>query len=127
MARIAFELYDPLNDYTYSMEVNPNSSNSLGSKSNYNYMAPTASIDGPIISQGMHEVRKLELSGSFLSENQYNQMLLFSARDYPWHLTDDLGREFRVICESFDPKRMKNQVYPWYHEYSWTLIVIETL
>lgn len=127
MARVAFRLRDPSNNYIYNMEINPLESNSPGVQANLNYMKPTASFSGPIIAQGLDEVQKLEFSGTILAENQFNNMLLFSALDYPWEVRDDLGRQWEVMCESFQPKRVKSLTYPWRHEYSWTLIVVRVL
>ena len=126
MARIAFKLYDPSNSYTYNMEINPNDSGTPILKNNFTYMVPTASTDGPIISQGVRELRRLEYSGTLLTESQYNNMLLFSAREYPWHITDDLGRKFEVMNETFEPKRALAPYNPWRHDYTWSLVVIRS-
>ena len=125
MARVAFKLHDPDSSETYNMEINPNDSGTPTMRNTYNYQTPTAGTNGPIISQGVRELRKLDYSGTLLTENQYNQMLLFSAREYPWHITDDLGRKFAVMCESFEPKRIPSISHPWRHDYTWNLIVIK--
>lgn len=124
MARVAWQFYDPVDLTTYNWDVNPNDGGSPAVQKSIGSASPTAQDATPIFYQGVDDPQELSFSGAILSEDQYNTLVSWASLDRIILITDDLGREYRVVVKSFDPKRVRRARNPWYHTYSMTCIVM---
>lgn len=125
MARIGWIFYDPVNDITEIMEVNPNSGASPDYRKNLTKKG-TSAPDGPtLVFEGNPGAVQFPFSGVILTEAQYN--FLFNAWDkrYPIEITDDLGRVWRIYLETFSPKRKIAHDHPWRHDYTCDGVLVQ--
>ena len=123
--RVGWIFYDPVEDETYVWDVNPNEGGSPAIEKSLSEIKPTGSDGKTLFYQGVNESQKLEFSGIILSESQYDTMVEWTNKNRQLLLTDDLGREFRVIVTRFVPQRQRRARNRYYHTYSMTCLVME--
>lgn len=125
MARIAWVLSDPTTLASYSFEVNPNSQQGPSYHKNFSYTSTAAPDGKTLVFEGMDQPLKIDVSGVLLTENQYTTLITWWNKRNQIQLTDDLGRSWFVIIESFEPKREKtSRNYPWRMTWSMSLTVV---
>jgi hypothetical protein len=133
--RIAWELYDPITDETYYMPVNPyEDGGSHAINRTVNYAARSgmylndAGVDciSTILSYSQRNFETFNYVGKTYNELEHGTLEDWVNKDYPIYLTDDLGRIWLVMLESFVIRRlptMKNK--PFKHEYTLTGFVLQ--
>lgn len=125
MAVVKWRFEDPVLLETYIFEVNPNDGGSPQYAKNLIY-TNTSAPDGAVIAfEGREKPKVLEWSGILLTEDQFNAYVEWYLKKYQIIVTDDLGREFSVIIESFAPKRQRAVHYPWKHSYSVKATIVD--
>ncbi len=125
MARIAWELYDPVLDETYNWEINPNDGGSL----NYQKTTTAQQVVAPdgkvILFEGRDDPKSTTVSGVILAQSQFETMVEWFNKRYQVQLTDDLGRVFMIYITNFEPKRVRSSRTPWRHDYSLTFTIVD--
>lgn len=118
MAVVKWRFYDPVTLDEYIFEVNPNDGGSPQYAKNIVY-SNTSAPDGLVIAfEGREKPQTLEWSGILLTETQFNAYVEWYQKKYQVRVTDDLGREFFLIIESFSPQRQRAVHHPWKHSYN---------
>lgn len=125
MAVVRWLFEDPVTLDSYEMEVNPSSGGSPNYTKKITYENTSAPDGKVIVFEGRDEVRKLEFSGTILTEAQFNAFVTWWEKRYQVSVTDDLGRVFSIILESFDPTRERAIHYPWKHSYRVNATIVD--
>lgn len=133
--RIGWELYDPILDETYYMPVNPyEDAGSHSITKTVGYAAQAGMYQdvlendqiSTILMSAQQALEPFSYVGRTYTELEHSKLEEWAAKDYPIYLTDDLGRIWLVMIESFAPRRMptmKNK--PYKHEYTLSGYVLQ--
>lgn len=108
----------------YTWEVNPREFD-IGFRKQIQYESTSASDGRALLYEGRDEVKRVTFSGTILTEDQYDMMMLWFNKRYQMQLQDDLGRLFSIYIVSFQPKRQRSNGYPWKHEYTCEAIILD--
>lgn len=137
MSRVGWRLYDPIEDEEYYMPVNPyedTGSHSVSVTLGFNVSAgmyrDSLGNDriSTIIMSAQQSLEPFSYVGRTYNEIEHSKMEEWAAKDYPIHLSDDLGRQWLVVIESFAPRRLptvKNK--PYKHEYTLSGYVLQEI
>lgn len=136
MAGNPWHLYDPVTTGEYYWPVNPHKDNgSHGITKNtlfesYAGLRQSSSgedrIDAIIGYAGMSP-QAFSYSGIVYTSEQLEALEEWALKSYAVILTDDLGREFSVLFESFKLDRVRSNKYQFKHAYTLTGFVLEEL
>lgn len=125
MAGPRWTFFDPSTSDTYAFEINPNTGGSPDYKRNFAY-SNTAAADGKtLVFEGRKTAPTLEVSGTLLTQAQYDAFVTWWQKRNQILMTDDLGRQFWVVIENFKPTRVRAVQHPWKHTYSLSLTIID--
>lgn len=116
---------DPVTLDTYSFDINPNDGGSPQFIKRYEYRNTSAPDGKVIMYEGRDDPKSLEFSGVLLTEEQYNAFVEWWDKRYQVVVKDDLGREFSIVIESFNPKREKAVSHPWKHSYQIKATIVD--
>lgn len=109
----------------YDMEIGPSQgvdiqfSQSLG----FNFM-PTAT-DTAVAMRTSQSPTEGTIQGTLLSQAEYDALIGWWQHADTVLIVDHLGREFQVMIEDFDPKRVKNATNPWKHTWSMRFTIFD--
>lgn len=123
VTRWVFE--DPVTLATYNFEVNPSDGGSPQYSKNISYSSTSAPGGKVIVFEGRDKPLTLEFSGVILTQAHYDAFVTWFQKRYQVNVTDDLGRQFSIIIESFSPKRERAVHSPWKHSYSVSATVVD--
>lgn len=136
MSRIPWSWYDPVEDETYYMPVNPyqdNGSNNIVRTTSYEVNAATyqdqSGVDriGNLVYHSSDDVPKQSYTGRLYTQDEVEDFTAVVEKNNALTLTDDLDRSYSVLIESFTLNRVRARNRPYKHEYSLTFIVLEEL
>jgi hypothetical protein len=116
-ARIPWIFTDPFTAETYSMEVNPNEFSETHQKK-ISFEVAAAPGGKTLVFEGNADPVKYSVSGTLLTEAQYNAMMTWYEKRVQIQIQDDLGRTFTVYITSFSPTRKRSTTYPWRHTWN---------
>lgn len=135
--RIAWRFFDPTNSETLFLSINPETDSGSHAiikntkyevaVSNYIDNSNTPRVGDTIVQDAPSEQETLSYTGKVYTKEQYDQLVYWFAKDHPWQLRDDLGREFLVYITNFKPERMRSAQYRWKHSYTFSGIVLEEI
>lgn len=135
--RTAWRLYDPIELETYFLPVNPSEdagSNSIMKNTGYESLAGSYQDSlgedriGSIVFYSNFELEKFSYNGKTYNEQDHLDIQSWMEKDYPIELTDDLGRSWLILTESFDISRLRGNVNkPFKHQYNWTGIILSEI
>jgi hypothetical protein len=111
-------LSDPATGEFYTFDINPNAGGSLPLQKNITYYATTADDSVTVFYEGADQPQQVQVSGTLLSETQYNAMVYWYSKRRQVLLTDDLGRQMWVYFTQWTPTRKWSYQNPWRHD--WT-------
>ncbi len=117
-------LFDPVDNETYTFPFNPAEGGTPDYKKTISSVSTLAPNGGTIFYQGADEPQYLEFSGVVLEQAHHDQFVTWAAKQRILVLTDDLGREFNVVIETYSPKRVRRSTRPYYHTYSMRCFVM---
>jgi hypothetical protein len=118
-----WRFFDPVQVSTYEVQINPNEGGSPNWRKNITSDAPLGPGGRPILTEGPDEVQRLECSGVILDQAHYTGLVNLFKKRRQVRLTDDLGRQFWVYIESFEPTRQRSR-RAWRHTYRLSMIVM---
>ncbi len=135
--RVAWKFYDPETLEEIGLEVNPYEdagSHTLAHRQAYAQaeVAPYRSPFGEdklgtlVLSPG-YEQERFKYNGRVYTEAQYAIMENWCNRRYPIHMTDDLGRTFRVLIDEWLPARVRSRQSRYKHTYTFGGIILEEI
>jgi uncharacterized protein YPO0396 len=120
-----WSFYDPFTGDSYDFEINPNAGGSPGRSRKLTY-TPTAAANGKTLAfEGRADPQRFDFSGVILHEAQYTAFDTWAQVGNQIRITDDLGRQFWIIIENWEPKRERAVHYPWKHSYTAKAVVID--
>lgn len=122
MAVVRWHFFDPETSDDYELEVNPNEGGTPGRNRRYTYKATAGGRT--LVYQAEEEPKKYSISGAILTEAQLDSFNDWFDKERQIRITDDLGRQFWVVFESFQPRRQKTVTAPWRHTYTLEATVI---
>lgn len=110
---------------TLTFLVNPNAGGSLARKRNFTYQNTAAPGGRTLVFEGRRDVQVYEVSGTLLSQAEYEFLdgLVDIANQV--QITDDLGRTFWVVFNEFTPTRVRAATAPWKHTYNLKAVVVD--
>jgi hypothetical protein len=109
---------------TYTMAVNPREDNTPGFEKSFAIEQTTAPGGKTLVFEGTDRPRRGGFSGALYTESEYTTLWEWWDRRNQIRITDDLGRSFTVIFETYMPKRKRSYDHPWRHDYEITYIVL---
>lgn len=110
---------------TYTFEINPNEGGSPARKKTISYKSTAAPDGKTLIFEGRDQPPTIQFSGILLTEAQYDAFEEWWDKRQQVRVTDDLGREYWIYIDSFDPKRVRARSYPWKHQFSITATILD--
>lgn len=116
--RIPWIFYDPVTFESYAWPVNPRTGAAPSYRKNVTKKATTGAGGAVLIFEGADQPQSFNFSGTILTEAQYNVMIEWWEKRRIITITDDLGRDWNVYFESFEPTREPRMSHPWRHTYS---------
>lgn len=116
---------DPSTGDAYVFEINPNDDGLPGYQKSFTYQNTTAPDGKVLMMQGRSEPRKGAFSGVTLSEAQHLAFVEWFNKANQIEVTDDLGRTFSIVIESYEPKRLRSINHPWRHSYSISYVIVD--
>lgn len=122
---VKWQFYDPSLAETYVFAINPNEDGTPGYKKNFSYRATSAPNGNVVMFEGRADPRRGQFSGVLLDEAQLNALTLWYEKRSQITVTDDLGRTFSIVVESFEPKRRWSVSHPWRHDYSMSYVIVD--
>jgi hypothetical protein len=127
----------PEDNYYYVLPVNPSEDSgshairkNTGFETKSGLYQDSFGVDyiGSIVFFTNFEVEKFSYSGKTYNEQDHLAMESWMSKDYPVELTDDLGRTWLILTESFTISRIRGNVRnPFKHQYNWTGFVLEEI
>lgn len=131
MPRIPWKFEDAIENVTEYMAVNPNEGASPHYRKQLTKTRTTApgELGQVIIYEGQDDVSQFDFSGTILNKAQYDLLYYAWKKRHPVKLTDDLGRQFIIYLESFEPSRKAptHPSYVWRHTYNATSVILKEL
>lgn len=124
MAVVRWMFEDPNTLATYSFAINPSEGGSPAYAKNFQYSNTSAPDGKVIVFEGREQPQKIDFTGTLLTEEEYNAFVTWWEKRYQITVTDDLGRSFNIILESFQPKRERARSHPWKHSYQVTATIV---
>ncbi len=127
MARIAWRFEDATEGTVLFMPINPND----GASPHYQKSLTKETTTAPggtgqtLIFEGSDQAIDFAFSGALLTQEHYEFILNAWKKRHLLKLTDDLGREFVIYIESFNPKRVRSATYPWRHTYDANAVIVQ--
>lgn len=125
--RIAWRWEDPTEGTVEFMSINPNEGASPSYAKNLTKETTTApgGERNTLIYEGADQASEFQFTGVILTEEQYEFLRLAWEKRHLVLLTDDLGRIFTLYLESFTPKRVRSNTYPWRHTYDASAVIVK--
>lgn len=125
MAVVRWEFYDPDNNNTYVMHINPRDGGSPNMEKTVAYTSTSAPDGKAIIYEGQDKPLTLEWEGVILVQAHYNALENWYRKRRQIRLTDHLGRVFWIYIQSFKPTHRRSNQYPWKHDYTMSAMVLD--
>lgn len=132
--RVAWRFRDAVLSEVYFLPVNPSAdSGSHAINKNVRYQAAASTyidstnllrVGNTVAQDAPDEQETFTYTGTVYTKDQFDQMLYWFEKNYPWFLRDDLLREFLIYPESYDVTRVRSSKFRWKHSYSLTGIVL---
>lgn len=104
--------------YSWTVDINPNEGGSPTVTKTLTVSQNQGPRRGIILQEGHQSVPVLSFSGVMLTQQHYETFELWYSKRILLDLTDDLGRKFRGILNSFAPTRTRRAFNPWFHTYT---------
>lgn len=117
-------LLDPVDSVEVEFPFNPSEGGTPEYKKTINSVSTVAPNGKTIFYQGAGEPQVLEFSGVVLEQEHHDLFVTWAEKQRILILTDDLGREFQVVIESYSPQRVRRATRPWYHTYTMRCFVM---
>lgn len=108
-----------------TFEINPREGGTPSYEKNVQYTSTTAPDGKTLVFEGADKPQSIEFAGAILYESQFNTFYNWWNKRNQIQITDDLGREFVVVIESFSPVRKRAVHYPWRHDYTIKATVVD--
>lgn len=124
MSGFRWVLSDPTIPESYTFDINPNTGGSPTLQKNVTQYVTTADDGQSVLYEGADTMQLVTVSGTLLSENQYNKMIYWYSKRRPVQLTDDLGRTYWVYFAQWQPTRKWTFQYPWRHDWQAQFYVV---
>lgn len=119
-----WEFYDPIDDETWVVPLNPHDSDSPPRKKNITSEATSASDGQVILFEGADPVPRIAIAGKIHDEATLDEWNRWFDKRHQIQLTDDIGRVMWIYFEEFTPKRVRSSIYPWKHTYDARFIIL---
>ncbi len=120
---VKWELFDGSNTYTFL--INPNEGGSPARKKSITYKNTAAPDGKTLVFEGRDEPGTMSFSGILLEQSQYEAFEEWFDKRMQVRITDDLGRQYWIYIESFEPKRVRARSYPWKHSFSISATILD--
>lgn len=125
MAVVRWTFEDPVTLDSYTFPINPSAGGSPSFAKTFNY-AVTAAPDGKIVVfEGRDAPQTLEFRGTLFTESEFDAFVEWFEKRYQVKVTDDLGRQFWIVIESFTPERVRARSHPWKHAYTVRATIVD--
>jgi hypothetical protein len=122
---VRWEFEDPVTLDVYTFAVNPSDGGSPGYAKNITSQATSAPEGKVIRFEGQDSPQQMEFSGTLFTEAEYNAFVEWWDKRYQVLIRDDLGREFYIEIDQFEPSRKRARAYPWKHEYKVVATIVD--
>jgi hypothetical protein len=119
-----WQLIDPVTSEYYSFEINPNTGGSLTRQKNVTQYSTTADDSTIVLYEGSDQPQPVTVSGTLLSQAQYQNMIYWYSKRRQVLLIDDLGRNIWVYFVHWEPQRKWTKQSPWRHDWSAQFFII---
>lgn len=134
-----FEFYDPVGDETWVFTIGPEQGlssdvstvvsnelvNSAGRRVIYD--APEIVSPGPTLDYGEPFPEQFSLSGRFLTEEHYNDLVAWASIENELEFTDVFGRVYTVMLGTLSTTQEARRRNQWHGSWDMTLTVIDLL
>lgn len=118
-----FVFWDPAAEERYTFPVNPTTMTSPFPEKVFATSATTSFMDGRTITfEGSHHIQPVTLTGTLLTEADYDELLRWYGKRYRFWLFDDFHRSWVVYFTAFDVLPKRDTQRRWTQTYSMTLL-----
>lgn len=118
MARIAWVITDPTDSTSYFFDVNPSDANTPIFEKSVSEMTLSAPGSRTLLFEGSDKAGKMSISGTLLSQDQHDALLLWYGKRRNLIVTTDLGQVFTMYMVKLGMSRSSSKSYPWKHKFN---------
>lgn len=122
VVRWLFEDPNTLDAYTFA--VNPSEGGSPSYQKTFSTSTTSAPDGNVVLFEGRDAPQRFQFSGVLFTQAEFNAFVTWWEKRYQITVTDDLGRTFSIVIESFSPTRKRARSHPWKHDYQVTAVVV---
>lgn len=124
MTVVRWRFDDPSTLESYTFSINPKAGGSPAYQKQFQYRNTSAQGGKVLVFQGRDEPQKLTWDGTILDQASLDAHVTWFNKKNQIQVTDDLGRSFFIIIESFTPKRERAASSPWKHSYTLNATIV---
>lgn len=122
---VKWTFLDPTDSSTAQFDINPNEGGSIQYSKNITAHSTLAPGGKTLLFEGAQQAPEITFSGTILTQNMYDMMVLWFNKRHQIQLTDDLGRVMIIYITKFEPKRERARSYPYKHSYSCGATIVD--
>ncbi len=120
-----WELYDPIDDETLVLHMNPPEvDDHEGGSRNFTFEETCAPDGRTVIFEGQEEVKRLDWDGKCRVASDWTNLVAWRLKRHQIRVTDDLGRQVWVLIQSISGRRKVKGGLPYYREYQLKAVVL---
>ncbi len=125
-AVVKWTFFDPATADLAEFEINPTEPFTPGHERR---LTPTRRYPGGLTTVwgNATNAQEISFSGAIFTETMYDLLVEWFNKEDPIELTDDLNRTYTIVISKFEPKRVHKPQFPWFHTYSVTATIVDTL
>lgn len=117
--------YDPIDEVTITLPVNPKEGGTPPRKKNFVRRGTTAPEGRTILFQGLDDPKSWKVSGTLFTQEHLELLDEWYEKNHQIRVTDDLGRSIWIVIEEFTADRRWSYNHPWRHDYTLTAVVLD--
>lgn len=119
-----WEFYDPIDDETWVLPMNPHESDSPPRKKRITEEVTTSPDGQVVLFEGHDQVQRVGWAGKTHDKDTFDEWNRWFEKRHQIRLTDDLDRVMWIYIEEFTPKRVRSAIYPWKHTFDARVIIL---
>ena len=109
---------------SYEFEINPSEDSGIERRRNITYQTTTGANGAVLHFEGARQPSVRSISGTVLTQTQYEALDTWALKRALVDVVDDLGRDTRCIINSFLPNRVRSASHPWRHDYTLEFTIV---
>lgn len=124
MAVVRWTFYDPVDDVTYELDLNPHTGGDPQYRKSLTHESTAAPGGLQLLFEGADEPQQLSWDGAIVEAGHHAALRTWWDKRRQILLTNDLGEQFWIYIKSYEPKRKRSALNPYRRDYSMTAVIL---